>query len=633
MLIKLEKVHKSYGAHQVLQDVSFQINPGEHVGLVGRNGAGKTTIFRMIGGLEEPDGGQVSLAKTLAVEMLAQQPRFDEGRSVREEAILVFERLHAMESEMARLEHLMGEARDTELELAMHQYSDLRHEYEISGGFTYAARAESVLFGLSFTAEDLDQPSDQLSGGQKGRLALSKLLLAGPDLLLLDEPTNHLDVDAVEWLEDFLSEYKGAFVLISHDRFLLDRVAGKIVEVERGTTATYPGNYTAYIRQREDRRLAMSRQYEQQQEMIARTEEFIRRNLAGQKTKQAKSRRNMLERLDRVEAVQDGGTTNFNLGLATGAKSGRSVLTAASLSVGYDSKPLVSNLSLILQHGERLAVVGPNGSGKTTFLKTLTGRIPPVAGEFHWGANIRIGFYDQELRGLDPEATVLAELQQSAPKVPGGTPDGALRGFLARFLFTDEAVFKPVSVLSGGELSRLALAKLIYAGADVLILDEPTNHLDIPSREALEGALAEYSGTIIVVSHDRYFLGKLASQVLQLDGGMATHAYGGYLEFYEASRQQLQVEKLSARQAARRQKKPPPRTTRPRDKGRSQADIESEISLLEGELADLSEKLAQPPAGVDFQQLGEIGNRHNSVASRLQTLYQEWEAAGLGADG
>ena len=339
MLIKLDQVYKFYGSHEVLGGVSFQVNPGEHVGLVGRNGAGKTTIFRIASGVEEPDAGQVSLARSLRVEMLAQHPVCDHDRSLRQEALSVFDRLHSMESEMSRLEHLMSDAvadpaedaRDTDLDAVMHQYSDLRHQYELSGGFSYPARAESVLFGLGFTAADLDRPAAELSGGQKSRLALARLLLAEPDLLLLDEPTNHLDVDAVEWLEDFLSYYKGAFIIISHDRFLLDRVATKIVEVDRGSATTYQGNYTAYVRQRDERRLTMSRQYEQQQEMIARTEEFIRRNIAGQKTKQAKSRRNMLERMDRLEAVQDSATSDFNLGPASRAlvaRGGRSILTA-----------------------------------------------------------------------------------------------------------------------------------------------------------------------------------------------------------------------------------------------------------------------------------------------------------------
>src|SRR5262249_10641137 len=453
------------------------------------------------------------------------------------------------------------------------------------------------------------------------------------------EPTNHLDVNAVEWLEGFLSEYKGAFMIISHDRFLLDKTATKIVEIDRGSATTYQGNYTAFVRQREERRAVMSRQFEQQQEMIARTEEFIRRNIAGQKTKQAKSRRNMLERLERVEAIQKNESTDFNIRPPSGGtgRGGRSVLTVKDLAVGYDSKAVVKDLSLILQHGERLAVVGPNGSGKTTFLKTLLGMIAPVAGEFQWGANARVGFYDQELKGLDPNLTVLGQIREAAPRVSGGTPDGVLRSFLARFLFTDDAVFKAVSVLSGGERSRLALATLVYGSPDVLVLDEPTNHLDIPSREALEAALAEYTGTIIVVSHDRYFLGKLATQVLELADGTGIHAYGGYREYYEASRQQIQARKDANRLAARRSAEGPRKSANRRKsgarKGRSQTEIEVEISLLENELAEVNERLANPLDGVDFGQLGEMGKRHNSLVAKLENLYQEWEAAGTTAEG
>src|SRR5688572_24717116 len=304
MLFRLDDVHKSYGAHDVLRGMTFQVNPSERVGLVGRNGVGKTTVFRLVTKTEEPDSGEVSLLRGLRVGMLDQRPVFEGNKSVLDEALSVFEELHSLEAEMSRLEHLMAVAQGDALDEAMHAYSDLRHRYELEGGFSYASRAESVLIGLGFQNKDFTQTAELLSGGQKARLALTKLLLSEPDVLLLDEPTNHLDVTAVEWLEDFLAEYKSAFVIISHDRFLLDRTTTKIIEIDSGRATVYTGNYSAYVRQREERRLAQAREYEKQQEMIARTEEFIRRNLAGQKTKQAKSRRTMLERIERIEAVR-----------------------------------------------------------------------------------------------------------------------------------------------------------------------------------------------------------------------------------------------------------------------------------------------------------------------------------------
>jgi ATP-binding cassette, subfamily F, member 3 len=621
MLFRLEDVHKSYGAHEVLRGVTLQINPGERVGLVGRNGVGKTTIFRLLTRREEADSGEVILLRGLRLGLLEQQPIFAGDKSIRDEALSVFRAIREMESEITRLEHEMAERQDAALDEIMHTYSDLRHRYEIDGGFTYQARAESVLIGLGFKSEEMNRPADQLSGGQKARLALTKLLLSEPDVLLLDEPTNHLDVNAVEWLEDFLSEYKKAFVIISHDRFLLDRTTTRIIDIDAGRANVYAGNYTAYVKQREERRLVQQREYEQQQELIARTEDFIRRNIAGQKTKQAKSRRKMLEKLERVDAVRDDRTASF--GLRDVARAGDNVLAVADVAVGYGQQALARDIRFLLRRGERLGIIGPNGTGKTTFLKTLIGDLEPLEGGFTWGANIHLEYFDQELESLDLSSTVIEEIAVAAPRA---TPN-ELRGYLARFLFTGDDIFKPVAGLSGGEKSRLALAKLIYSRANVLVLDEPTNHLDIPAREALEQALIEYSGTIITVSHDRYFLDKLATEILHFENGAADYHTGSYSEFYAIHhRKPLTVEETPRPRAAR-----PPAKSRVnpqlKPRRRQVQEIEAEIATLEARLAELTDQLASPAADWGPEKYAEIGQRQNELQSQLESLYSEWDAA------
>ena len=625
MLFRLEDVHKSYGSTVVLRGVTFQVNPSERVGLVGRNGAGKSTIFRLITKQEEADRGTVSFLRGLRLGLLEQRPLFSGTITVRDEALSIFSTLQETEAQMARLEHLMGDVTGDELDIVMHDYSELSHRYELDGGFTYQARTDSVLEGLGFRRDDFQQAADLLSGGQKSRLALAKLLLSEPDVLLLDEPTNHLDVDAVEWLEDFLGEYKKAFVIISHDRFLLDRLATKIVEVEAGRTNVYPGNYSAYIRQREERRMVQMREYEKQQELIERTEEFIRRNLAGQKTKQAKSRRNMLERMDRVDAVREERLGNFKL--QNVARAGDNVLAVADLAVGYPANRLAEGLNFVLRRGERLGVIGANGSGKTTFLKTITGVLDPLDGGLTWGANVHLDYFDQELASLDDRSTVIEEMAVAAPRAT----DGEQRGYLARFLFTGDDIYKPVAALSGGERSRLALAKLIYSRANVLVLDEPTNHLDIPSREALEDALDGYQGTIITVSHDRYFLDQIATEILHFENGAAHYHYGRYSEYYEQRhrrQQQVQEEKRDRQRADAKQNKPRP-SSGAKKRGRAVEQIEEEIHRLEEEMAGLSQQLANPGADWGAEQYAEISGRQEAITSEIEQLYKEWEEASI----
>ncbi|PYS80618.1 MAG: multidrug ABC transporter ATP-binding protein [Acidobacteria bacterium] len=442
MLFRLTDVHKSYGAQEVLRGATLQINPGDHIGLVGRNGAGKTTIFRLVDDEATPDRGEVVRARGLKLGLLSQHVHFEPGSTVHESALAAFGHLQQLEHEMHELEHRMAEAGD--LEKVLERYSDLQHEFEREGGFEYSAKAESILQGLGFDRETWQMETEKLSGGQTNRLGLARLLLAEPDVLLLDEPTNHLDVAAVEWLEEFLQTYESAFVIISHDRYFLDRACRRIIELENGRATSYVGNYSAFLLEREERREAQQRAYDNQQRLIAKTEEFIRRNLAGQKTKQAKSRRTMLQRLERVDAVRaDQASGDFRLQEID--RSGTHVLTVTDAAIGYRDKTLARDISLILRRGECLGVIGPNGSGKTTFVRTVLGQIPPLLGELRWGAKVQIGYYAQQLEHLDDRNEIIVELRRVAP---ANATAGELRSFLAKFLFVGDDVYKQIDLLA-----------------------------------------------------------------------------------------------------------------------------------------------------------------------------------------
>jgi ATP-binding cassette subfamily F protein 3 len=643
MLFRLSDVYKSYGAQDVLRGASLQINPGEHVGLVGRNGAGKTTIFRLISGEEVADRGDVVRARGVRLGLLAQHVHFEAGSTVHESALAAFGHLQQIEHEMHELEHRMAEASD-DLEAVLERYSDLQQQFEREGGFEYAARAESILQGLGFNREMWAMETEKLSGGQQNRLGLARLLLAEPDVLLLDEPTNHLDVNSVEWLEEFLQSYQSAYVIVSHDRYFLDRTCRRIVEVEQGRAASYTGNYSAFLVEREVRREAQQRAYENQQHLIAKTEEFIRRNLAGQKTKQAKSRRTMLQKLERVEAVRaDQSSGNFNL--QSIERAGTQVLTITEAAVGYPSKVLAADITFTLRRGECLGIIGPNGSGKTTFIKTVLGKLPLLAGEMRWGTKVQVGYYAQQLDDLDDRNEIIMELRRVAPSTATA---GELRSFLAKFLFTGDDVYKHVRDLSGGEKGRLALAKLIYSRVNVLVLDEPTNHLDIPSRESLEEALDAYQGTILTISHDRYFLDRVATQILALDGaGHVEHYDGDYTEYHDWKATTRATAQASARDAQSSEPQPatigkasaPParkesaasnksKASKGKKGGqphlRSSQDVEREVSEAEARLAALSEQLASPEVARDPARLRSVNEDYQHTDARLRALYEEW---------
>ena len=629
------------------------------MGLVGRNGAGKTTIFRLVNAEESPDSGEVVRARGLKLGLLAQHVHFEEGSTVHESALAAFGRLQQIEHEMHELEHRMADGRE-DLDKVLARYSDLQHEYEHEGGFEYSAKAEAILQGLGFDRDSWQMETGKLSGGQQNRLGLARLLLSDPDVLLLDEPTNHLDVTAVEWLEEFLQTYAAAFVIISHDRYFLDRACQRIIELENGQASSYKGNYSHYLEEREERREIQRRAYENQQRLIAKTEDFIRKNLAGQKTKQAKSRRTMLQRLERVDAVR-GDQASGDFRLQDIERTGTHVLTVTDAAIGYGEKILASDISLILRRGECLGVIGPNGSGKTTFLKTMLGKIPALAGEFRWGSKVEIGYYAQQLEDLDERNEIIMELRRVAPST---ATSGELRSFLAKFLFVGDDVYKHVGDLSGGEKGRLALAKLIYSGVNVLVLDEPTNHLDIPSREALEEALQAYEGTIVTISHDRFFLDRVATQMLALDGsGHVEHYNGDYTEYHDWKAGRLapsasavdsqsvagsETRSSGRGNSAKRNSKSQHRPPQNQDRSSSQSEsklsldpskvrlikkprelevIEAEIAELENRIAELSHKMAKPEIARDIEKLVAVNDEYERSEAQLALLLDEWERA------
>ena len=626
MLFRFSEVTKSFGGAELLRGVTFQVNPGEKVGLVGRNGAGKTTVFRLLTGRESPDSGEIVKSSGLSLGLLEQHVDFSPHESVHTSALSAFARVHDLEVRMRILEQKM--ATDAS-EAILEEYSDLQHEFELADGFTYAARAEAVLQGLGFDRDMWPMETRKLSGGQKNRLGMVRVLLSRPDVFLLDEPTNHLDVSGVEWLENFLQAYDGSFVVISHDRYFLDRTVNKIVEIDRGKALTYHGNYSKFAAERTLRREQRKREYENQQAAIAKTEEFIRRNLEGQKTKQAKSRRNMLERLDRIEAVEED-KSGGNFKLRKIERAGNNVLTVEDLVIGYGENVLASGLNFTIHRGEALGVIGGNGTGKTTLLKTLLRQQRELDGTVTWGTKTYIGYYSQNLEDLDPRNEIIQEIRRIAPLVD----NGELRSYLARFLFFGDDVFKRVGELSGGEKGRLALAKLIYSQKNVLVLDEPTNHLDIRSREALESALEEYEGTIITVSHDRFFLDKIATEILSFESDRRTQFfYGNYTEFHDwKERRTERPPETGTQNGEQRAAENKIENATGRLSKNQRMRLEERIKEIEIDIPEREEQLRQiglemtlPHIAADHKLLKEVGDRYRWTELNVQQLYSEWD--------
>ena len=523
MLAQLADVYFGYPGTEIFEGASFQINPGQRIGLVGPNGAGKSTLLRLLGGELQPDRGQVVRARGRRLTYMHQSQEFHGQGTLWETLLLPFADLLALRQELAELEQRIAADAEPDAfgdaKALLRRYGDLEHEYSHREGYTLEVRARALAHDLGFVDADLERPVSTLSGGERGRVELAKVLLDTPDLLLLDEPTNHLDVEAVEHLEQRLQQWDStrAFLVISHDRYFLEAVCNEIVDVEEGELVRYPGSYQKYLVARKERHAMLLATYSRQQEEIARTEDFIRRNIAGQNTKQAKSRRKMLDKIERLDRHRDTWDEAGRIGLrftSADHRGGKEVLRLDRVEMGYgDSAALVRELDLTLYRGERIGIIGPNGAGKTTLLKALIGRLQPRRGLITLGHEVRIGYFDQKLEDLRDDHSLIDEIRS----VRGDWNEDTARGYLGRFRFSGDDGFRKVKGLSGGERNRLTLAKLMLRPYNLLAMDEPTNHLDIPARETLEEALCEFDGTVILVSHDRFFLDRVVTKILHLN--------------------------------------------------------------------------------------------------------------------
>ncbi|MBV9614188.1 MAG: ABC-F family ATP-binding cassette domain-containing protein [Ktedonobacteraceae bacterium] len=640
-IVNVIQLGKSFGAERIFSEIQFQIDEHDRIGLVGPNGAGKSTLLNILAGREEPDEGSVSRQRNLRIGYLTQIADFHPQNTLHEELLSVFSYLHTWEHELDELAQKMASPaaqQDTELhEQLLTRYSDLQVRYEHAGGYTYENRVEQVLDGLSFTREQQASPVMQLSGGQQTRAALGKLLLQEPDLLLMDEPTNHLDLASLEWLETYLSSWKGAMVIVAHDRYFLDKVVSRTIEMAFGRIEEYPGNYTKYLQLREERMERRMREYEAQQAHIAHTEEFIRRYKAGQRSREARGRQTLLNRMERVERPQDFPEMHFEFAPIT--NSGQIVLSTQKLAAGYGAgtrreartgEPalLVRVADLELLRGDRVGLIGPNGAGKTTVLRTLIGELPPVEGQVQIGHNVRIGYYSQTHAGLTMGRTILDEIRQ----VTTLSEEGA-RSFLGRFLFSGDDVFKPIGALSGGERSRVALAKLTLQGSNFMVLDEPTNHLDLQSRQFLEEVLNEFEGTLLFVSHDRYFIDRLATKVWAIEEGVLIPYLGNYTDYRTRKhRIVLDVPAPATRKTAANTK-PAPKVTAAKSNGkkgskvkvRTAEDVEHDIEKAEEYVKSLEDSLSQAALNADAAQLTQLSDEYEQAKARVEELFAEWE--------
>lgn len=639
MILSCQNISKAFVENQVLKNVSFHIEDHEKAAIVGINGAGKTTLLRIIVGEMTPDDGQVVLAKDKTLGYLAQNSTVDTSHTIYEELLSVKADLLRLEEKIRECENNMKHADGDALEDLMKQYTSLTHAFETGGGYLYRSELVGVLKGLGFTEDEFSKPVATLSGGQKTRVALGRLLLQNPDLIILDEPTNHLDMNSIAWLETYLLNYKGAVLIVSHDRYFLDRIAGKVIEIDQSKATTFMGNYSDYAVKKEQLRVAAWNAYMNQQREIKHQEEVIEKLKSFNREKSIKRAESREKMLDKIEVIEKPSEvrTDMKLTLTPRILSGNDVLTVEHLSKSFDSHKLFADVNFEIKRGEHVAIIGDNGSGKTTLLKILNGLVPADQGTFRLGSNVEIGYYDQEHHVLHSEKTLFEEISDDYPYLN----NTQIRNVLAAFLFTGEDVFKRISDLSGGERGRVSLAKLVLSNANFLILDEPTNHLDIMSKEILEDALNGYEGTILYVSHDRYFINRTAHRILDLTEGQFVSYVGNYDYYLEkhdtvmaaieaSTPQSADADNTAATRAAESEvkldwKAQKEEQARLRKKENDLKKCEEKIAELEARISEIGTEMSDPAIGTQVAKLQELSKEQTSCQEQLEKLYEQWE--------
>ena len=629
IILSAQHIAKSFGVNAVLRDVSLTVQQGDRIGLVGVNGCGKSTLMRILAGLDAQDGGEISLVRGLRVGYLAQQNMVTSGETVWNELQKVYEQVFAMEKKLRELEDEMAHAHTDAQRFAQlsADYDRLTRRFEEADGYSWKSMVSGVLNGLGFKPAQYDQCVDSLSGGEQTRLCLARLLLQKPDLLLLDEPTNHLDMETLQWLENYLAAYKGSVLVISHDRYFLDHVCTGIVEILMGSSEQYNGNYTRYIAQRQERFESRMRAYEIQQKEIERQQAIIARYRMFNREKSiraAESREKALDRMEKLEKPVDERAIRFSF--EARRRTGEDVLQLTEMSKSFGEKHLFHDLTLRVRAGDRVALIGPNGVGKSTLIKIIVGEEQPDTGFIRYGSNVDIGYYDQHQSTLHADKTVLDEIWDRFPQMEQSN----VRGALGMFLFTGDDVFKPIHTLSGGEKGRVALTALMLRKDNLLLLDEPTNHLDMDSREVLEDALADFGGTIITVSHDRYFINRIANRIIEMQPDGVTEYIGNYDDYIERKNRPVAVEaeagktKTELEKEKRREKLS--RQALRQLKIRAQ-EAEKAVGVKEAEIAELEAQMADPSLYSDAQKSADVQRAYQKAQQELQTLYEQWEAA------